>query len=253
LLARSPLFSRFYGFLQKHSRSARKIAAFIRFYEIDQSEFLETQFRSFNDFFIRKLKKESRPLIADRRTLTMPADGRYFVYPEFEHFIVKGKDFSIRDFLQNDALAEIYSKGSMVIARLCPTDYHRFHFPCDGVPSKAQSIHGHLYSVNPLALKKRMAIFCENKRMITEFDTEDFGKVLYIEIGATSVGSIHQTYNPGQRVCKGEEKGYFEFGGSCLVLLFEKGRIQFDQDLIENTRNKLETRANFGDSLGRMV
>jgi phosphatidylserine decarboxylase len=248
LLARVPFFSHFYGYLQKRSASAKKIAPFIEAYQVDQSEFAEKHFRSFNDFFIRKLKPEKRPIHPD--ALIMPADGRYFVYPQFSEFEVKGKCFSLCQFLQNNALANRYKEGSLAIIRLCPTDYHRFHFPCDGVASKAQLINGPLYSVNPIALKRNLEILAENKRMITEIETERFGTILYVEIGATSVGTIKQTYTPDTKVFKGQEKGYFEFGGSCIVLLFEKGRIRFDADLIENTRQGLETKANFGESLG---
>jgi phosphatidylserine decarboxylase len=252
VLAHVPFFSCLYGYLQKRAASAKKIAPFIQAYGVDSSEFAEGKFHSFNDFFIRKLKPEARPIIADPKVFAMPADGRYLVYPKFQQFLVKGKGFNLEEFVRNTAFANRYAEGSMAIVRLCPSDYHRFHFPCDGVPSKACLINGPLYSVNPMALRKRISILSENKRMITEIETLDFGTILYIEIGATSVGSIHQTYMPDKPVKKGDEKGYFEFGGSCIVLLFEKGSIQFDQDLIENTKQGLETRANFGSSLGKV-
>ncbi len=102
-----------------------------------------------------------------------------------------------------------------------------------------------------MALRKRLAILAENKRMITEIETERFGTILYVEIGATSVGAIRQTYTPETPVKKGDEKGYFEFGGSCIVLLFERDKLRFDADLIKNTEQGFETRANFGDSLGQ--
>lgn len=250
VLAHVPFFSSLYGYLQKRPGSAKKIAPFIEAYGVDATEFAEGGFRSFNDFFIRKLKPEARPIIADPNVLAMPADGRYLVYPKFRQFLVKGREFNLEEFVQNSAFANRYREGSMAIVRLCPSDYHRFHFPCDGVPSKASLINGPLYSVNPMALGKRISILAENKRMITEIETSDFGTILYIEIGATSVGSIHQTYKPDEPIKKGDEKGYFEFGGSCIVLLFERGCIQFDQDLIDNTQQGLETRANFGSSLG---
>jgi len=250
-ISKFPLISILYGFFQKTKSSAKKVAPFIKEYEIDSSEFVEKKFSSFNDFFIRKLKGETRPIDCDPETFVMPADGRYLVYPKFNDFVVKGKEFSIRQFLDSSELASRYADGSMAIIRLCPIDYHRFHFPCDGRASKARLINGFLYSVNPIALAKRISILSENKRMITEIQTERSGTVLYIEIGATSVGSIHQTYTPESNISKGQEKGYFEFGGSCIVLLFEKNRIAFDNDLITNTQNGLETRANFGQSLAR--
>ncbi len=252
LLARFPFFSRLYGYLQKSARSQKKIEPFINAYSIDKTEFVQERFATYNDFFIRKLKREKRPINQDSTIVATPADGRYLVYPHFQQFIVKGQEFSLREFLGSIALAHRFESGSMAIVRLCPTDYHRFHFPCDGIASAATLINGPLYSVNPLALKKRLAILSENKRMVTEIDTHRFGTMLYVEIGATFVGSIHQTYTPNAKVHKGDEKGYFEFGGSCIALFFERGRIAFDEDLIHNTQNGLETRINFGESLARL-
>ena len=248
LIARFPYASQLYGYLQKKEKSTKGIRPFIQAYEIDESEFLESHFKTFNEFFIRKLKPEVRPIV--KRGLAMPADGRYLVYPQFDRFSIKGQSFSLKEFLQSLSLANRYAEGSMVIARLCPSDYHRFHFPCAGIPSAACLINGLLYSVNPIALRKRISIFWENKRVITEIESEEYGTILYVEIGATSVGTILQTYTPNRPVQKGEEKGYFEFGASCIVLFFEKNRVRFDADLVENTKNGLETRANFGESLG---
>lgn len=253
LLSRIPLFSRFYGFLQKRVSSAKKIAPFVSSYGVDTSEFELNQFKSFNDFFIRKLKKEARPIIQDPRRAAMPADGRYLAFPDLsrvERFFIKGQEFDLASFLQNSAYAHRYADGSMLIARLCPTDYHRFHFIAGGVPSQAKAIEGNFQSVNPIALRKNLSILWTNKRMLTDFNTDSFGKILYVEIGAICVGTIHQTYEADKMVNKGDEKGYFSFGGSCLVILFEKGRIAFDEDLIRNTKNGFETKGNFGESLG---
>ncbi len=108
------------------------------------------------------------------------------------------------------------------------------------------------FSVNPIALSKKFSILSENKRMITQIKTDRLGFLLYVEIGATCVGTIHQTYTPYLKVKKGEEKGYFSFGGSCLVLLFEKGAITFESDLLAHSKLGLETKANFGQCLGRI-
>ncbi len=251
LLTRISFFSSLFGYLQKQKRSAMKIEPFIAAYGIDASEFAEARFESFNDFFIRKLKSERRPIVSDPDQLALPADGRYLVFPHFDRFFVKGQEFDLHRFLQDSGLSDRFADGAMAIARLCPTDYHRFHFPCDGISSRPRLINGFLYSVNPMALRKKIAILAENKRMVTEIETDRFGKILYIEIGATCVGSIQQTFPPGSPVRKGDEKGYFEFGGSCIVLLFEKNRIEFDPDFVANSMQGLETLANFGDSLGR--
>lgn len=253
LLSRIPFFSKFYGFLQKHPSSAKKIAPFVSVYGIDTSEFERSSFGSFNDFFIRKLKKEARPIVQDPRRAALPADGRYLVFPDLSHvdrFYVKGQLFDLSSFLQNGAYARRYADGAMAIARLCPTDYHRFHFVAEGVPQKARAIEGNFQSVNPIALRKNLSILWTNKRMLTDCNTEIFGKILYVEVGATCVGTIYQTYEVDKKVNKGDEKGYFSFGGSCLVILFEKGKIVFDSDLILNSKNGLETKGNFGESLG---
>jgi phosphatidylserine decarboxylase len=256
LLTKWPFFSAFYGYLQKRPASVRKILPFIKEFGLNPEEFLEpiSAYRSFNDFFIRRLKPAARPLVEDPHVAIMPADGRYYFYPnieESEGFIVKGQKFNLHTLLQDEQLAADYAGGSMVIARLCPFDYHRFHFPCECVPSKTHFINGWLYSVNPIALKKDIEIFTKNKRTICELQTNQFGKVLYLEIGATNVGSIHQTYIPNIRHAKGAEKGYFEFGASSLILLFAKGTIQFDEDLIATTQRRLEIRCLMGQSMGR--
>jgi phosphatidylserine decarboxylase len=256
LLARVPWISCLYGYLQKRPASARKVQPFIAAFNVDVTEFETQTFQTFNDFFIRKLNPKTRPIDPDPLCAAAPADGRYFVYPDLSKtsgFYVKGQEFDLFSFLQDAPLARRLSSGSMAIARLCPTDYHRFHFPSAGLPSGSRQIEGALFSVNPIALRKRLTILWENKRMITEIETEEFGTFLFVEVGATCVGSIHQTYVASQRVEKGEEKGFFSFGGSCIVLIFEKGRIQFDEDLVKNSERGLETKVLFGSSLGRSV
>ncbi len=256
LLVRVPWFSRMYGRLQKRASSRKKIAPFIAAFQIDETEFAETCFGSFNDFFIRKLKKETRPIDSDPQRLVFPADGRYLAFANLhktDGFYVKGQRFCLESLLQDACLAQRLDQGSMLIARLCPTDYHRFHFPCEGVPDQARPVDGLLFSVNPLALRRRLSILWENKRMITEMRTKDCGTVVYIEVGATCVGSIHQTYTPHAAVAKGDEKGFFSFGGSCVILLFEKNRIRFDADLLRYSQQGLESKALFGSSFGTKI
>ena len=252
-----PFVSQLYGLMQSRPKSKKKVPLFIKQFGVDVSEFADPveSFGSFNDFFIRKLKPECRPIDSRPDRLAMPADGRYLVFQNVrksDGFYVKGQSFNLESFLQNRALAHRYDEGSMLIVRLCPSDYHRFHFPCEGEPSAARLIKGTLFSVNPVALSKRLRILWENKRMITEFSTQHAGTILIVEVGATCVGTIHQTYVPNRPVGKGEEKGFFSFGGSCLVLLFEKGSIRFDQDLLDNSAKCLETRGLFGCSFGKI-
>ncbi len=256
--SRCSLISKLYGYIQKTSLSKKKIIPFIRKFGMDTSEFLESplSFASFNDFFTRRLKPGVRPLANGNDVAVLPADARYLVYPNIaasEGFLVKGKKFSLEKLLEDYSLAKKYREGSMVLARLCPTDYHRFHFICNCVPGVPKLINGPLYSVNPMALIRNIEIFSENKRVITELRTKNFGDVLYIDVGATHVGSIHQTFIPEEHYAKGDEKGYFSFGGSSLILLFEPGKIEFDQDLLDASNRRLEMRALMGQSLGRSL
>jgi len=253
-IVKTPLFSRFYGFLQKRRASRRKVKKFIDKYEVDSSEFLKKTFTSFNDFFIRKLHKKARPIEPSSEILTMPADGRYLVFDrldEVDGFFVKNQRFSLDELVQSPTLAKIYKQGSMAIIRLCPVDYHRFHFPIDCIPDKASLINGYLYSVNLSVLKKNVQYLTQNKRYITSLKTKDTGTILFIEVGATNVGTVHQTYSPGTLHRKGEEKGYFSFGGSCIIMLFEPGVIAFDTDLLQASKNKMEVRGLMGQSLAR--
>lgn len=255
LTGRWPLVSRIYGYCQTTPNSAKKIKPFISEYDVDASEFElpVDQFGSFNDFFIRKLKKTARPIASGENVAVIPADGRYWFFPdisEMDHFLVKEQQFNLAELLGDRSLASRYAKGSMVLGRLCPSDYHRFHFPCDCIPQHPRLINGCLYSVNPTAIKKNLQIFWQNKRVLNFLKTDRFGEVLFVEVGATNVGTIHQTCQPGHPYKKGDEKGYFNFGGSALVLLFEPGRIQFDADLLQATEEGFEMRCLMGQRLG---
>lgn len=258
LFAHVPLLSRMYGALQKSRLSRWKIRPFIRKFQIDASEFADpvASFRSFNDFFIRCLKPSARPIADGSDVAILPADARYLVFPDLSTaggLFVKGQMLSLSQLLRDEELTRRYTRGSLVIARLCPVDYHRFHFPCSGVPEVPRLLNGALFSVNPMALKRSIQILSENRRVMTQLRSKTFGTILYIEVGATYVGAIHQSFTPEEAYAKGDEKGYFSFGGSCILLLFEPQRIAFDQDLLEASQRRTEIRGLFGQPLGRAL
>lgn len=257
-LVKTPLFSSLYGWYQKQSLSKNKIRPFIEAFKVDTSEFQDNleSYHSFNDFFVRKLKPDARPISTNENTAIIPADGRYLFHQNIEKadgFIVKGQKFDLGTLLENESLASRYAQGAMVMARLCPSDYHRYHFPCDCIPGPTRFINGWLYSVNPIALRQDIHIFTQNKRTICELQTDRFGPVLFLEIGATNVGSINETYTPNRPYLKGAEKGFFSFGASSLILLFEPGRIVFDADLLAATAEQMEIRCLMGQSMGKAM
>ncbi|MGB7345429.1 MAG: phosphatidylserine decarboxylase [Pirellulaceae bacterium] len=258
VLVKRAWFSHWYGWKMDRPSTREKIAPFLKNYELDATEFVRDvdDFANFNEFFFRELKPEARPIDPDDLSIVFPADGRHLCVPDLsrcEGLFVKGEMFDLATLLDDEHLAEQYAQGSLLLSRLCPVDYHRFHFPAAGVPNASKLINGPLFSVNPIALCQNIHILATNKRCLTELETQSFGKVLVMEIGATCVGSICQTYSAGTMVAKGDEKGYFRFGGSSTITIFEPGRIQFDQDLVENSQQNRELYARVGDHLGTSV
>jgi phosphatidylserine decarboxylase len=252
------IFSHWYGWRMDRARSKEKIPAFLETYGLDANEFVRKpeDFASFNEFFYRELKPQARPIDPSLTTAVFPADGRHLCVPDLskcDGLFVKGEMFSLASLLDDNKLADRYAQGSLLLSRLCPVDYHRFHFPVAGTPGATRLINGPLYSVNPIALCQNIHILAINKRCITVLDSAAFGKVLLLEIGATCVGSIRQTYKSGVAVTKGAEKGFFRFGGSSTITIFEPGRIRFDQDLIENSRQHRELYARVGDQMATLV
>lgn len=235
--------------------SAARVLPFIARYGLDPEEFAEQpeSYGSFNEFFYRKLKPSARLVDKDESSVVFPADGRHLGFARASQIagvFVKGQKFDLSALLAEGKLAAKYADGSLVLSRLCPVDYHRFHFPAAGVPGATRTIDGPLYSVNPIALRQRLAYLWTNKRAITELRTERFGTVLCLEIGATCVGTICQTFTPGQAVEKGEEKGYFAFGGSSTITIFEPGAVTLEGDLLENSAKQIELYARIGSRMG---
>ena len=252
-LVKRKFVSEFYGRLMDTRWSAKKIEPFVKDFNIDLSIAQKQHFTTFNDFFTRKLKPLARPVDNDSNVVVSPGDGKILAFQNIlnQDFIIKSYKFDINTFLQNDSLAALYREGSMISLRLCPTDYHRYHFPLGGTVSPDIKINGELYSVSPIALRSMVDIFLLNKREYIILANRRFGDVVMVEVGATMVGSIVQTYT-GNQVVKGEEKGYFKFGGSTIVLLFKKGTISIDSDLLANTKNGLETRVRMGEEIGKV-
>lgn len=256
LMVKRSFFSKWYGARMSKWDSRARVLPFIEKYGISVEEMAgEAEwFPTFNAFFARRLKASARPIVPGPETIALPADGRHFAIPDVaknEGIFVKGVSFNLTALLGDAVLAEKYSRGSLLISRLCPVDYHRFHFPASGVPGKARLINGPLYSVSPVALRQRPTLLWENKRYITVLKTEAYGEVIILEVGATCVGAVHQTYRLGNRVNKGEEKGYFTFGGSCVITLFEPERVKFSEDLLEQSAQGLEVYARMGDEMAR--
>ncbi|KAI9680667.1 MAG: hypothetical protein M1817_004107 [Caeruleum heppii] len=239
--------------------SAREIKTFINFHQLNMSEVLLSldQFRTFNEFFYRQLKEGARPCSApdNPKIIVSPADCRSVVFntmTEATSIWVKGREFSVSRLLGNTYPedAKRYTNGALGIFRLAPQDYHRFHIPVDGVMGTPKTIQGEYYTVNPMAIRSALDVYGENVRVVVPIDSDRHGRVMVICVGAMMVGSTVITARAGRRVNRTDELGYFKFGGSTLLLLFEPGMMKFDEDLVGNSNGALETLVRVGMSIG---
>ncbi|MCF3648250.1 archaetidylserine decarboxylase [Synoicihabitans lomoniglobus] len=249
-------FSWYYGHRMNRKYSGNKVLPFVVDYDLDADEFGKQawEYKTFNEFFARALKPAARPIAAGDDVAVLPADGRHLAFADVdaaEGFYVKGSKFTLAELFGSAELAAPFAGGTMVISRLCPVDYHRFHFPVAGTPDHTTLIKGALYSVNPIALRRNVKYLVQNKRMRTLLDSERFGQVAMFEVGATCVGTIRQLYVPDRVNAKGEEKGLFKFGGSCVITVFQAGRIELAEDLKTQGAQQREVYARMGDVLGR--
>jgi phosphatidylserine decarboxylase len=233
--------------------SVKDIEGFIKFYKLDLSECLETDYETFNEFFYRKLKPGARPLESqDSNIITSPADCRCTAFNKIEtaqEIWIKGRSFSIMKLL-GDSYSSEFENCSIGIFRLAPQDYHRFHSPVDGIIGKPVFIQGEYYTVNPMAIRSHLDVFGENVRVVLPIDSPTFGRVMFISVGAMMVGSTVLTVSEGDEVKRGGELGYFKFGGSTCLVLFQSGMMRFDSDLVHNSNERVETLLRVGMSIG---
>jgi phosphatidylserine decarboxylase len=230
--------------------SASQIQDFINFHQLDMSEVLLPldKFRNFNEFFYRALKPDARPCSGpdEPKIVVSPADCRSVVFDRMSDATsiwVKGREFSVERLLGNayPEDAARYKNGALAVFRLAPQDYHRFHIPVDGVMGEPKTIEGEYYTVNPMAVRSALDVYGENVRILVPIDSVAHGRVMVICVGAMMVGSTVITRKAGEKVSRAEELGYFKFGGSTLLVLFEQGMVNFDSDLVENSKGALET------------
>ncbi|KAG0669894.1 hypothetical protein C6P45_003176 [Maudiozyma exigua] len=237
--------------------SVKQIEPFIKFHSLDVSQCLETEYKTFNEFFYRKLKPGSRAIEGqDSRIMVSCADSRCTVFDTIaksQEIWIKGSKFSIDRLTGNYKLEKANEKNtSIAIFRLAPQDYHRFHSPCQGTIGKPVYIDGDYYTVNPMAIRSSLDVFGENIRVVIPIHSKEFGTFLFIPVGAMMVGSIILTCKEGDTVTRGDELGYFKFGGSTIILIIPKGKIQFDSDITKNSNEGIETLVKVGMSVGHV-
>lgn len=251
------VISNLYGQLVKSRRSASRISKFIDHFEIDISEIKKPlgTYRSLNDFFTRELKEGAREVDIKKDHLISPADSRLFVFDlsKQQAFPVKGYWYSLANLVKDARAAREYSDGWCFIYRLAPADYHRHCYIDDGYQEKVRRIRGVLHSVHPVAISQTKHLMTKNYRELTVLQTDNFGKVLHLEVGALFVGKIVQINRNPCTYLKGDEKGWFEFGGSTIIQLFRKDSIIPDSDILEQTAAGVETIVKMGEKVGLAI
>ena len=248
------LFSRLYGWIFHRRFSRRQIDRFVQQNRIDMSEVVvpDDGFQSFNDFFIRRLSPGARPVARNPKALVAPADSRLKVFhlEDDTTLRIKGVSLTLAQLIDRSTVPEQFAGGHCLQFRLAPRDYHRFGYIEDGVQSPVHAIGGRLYSVSPLALRHMPAIWAENYRHWCIIETRTMGPILQIEVGATVVGSIVQHRFDGGYCTRGEEKGYFQMGGSTVLMIMQPDRVTIDEDIVRHSRQDIETLVRYGEAIG---
>lgn len=249
----NPTISKLVGAALSTKLSSLLVKPFIKANNIDMSDYTERVYVSFNDFFTRDLKPGKRFINRDKEVLISPSDGRVSVYEIDDNmtFNIKDSYYTIESLTHSKKAANYYKGGTCVIIRLCVDNYHRYCYIDNGYKTTNKFIEGVLHTVNPVACEY-YDIYKENSRECSLLHTENFGKVMQIEVGALMVGKI-VNYDQVACIHRGDEKGKFEFGGSTIVLLFKKDTVDIDDDLIENTKNGYETAVKMGERIGKQI
>lgn len=243
-----PVFSKCAGVFLNSRLSSQLVPLFIWRHHLDMCEYEDRKYRSFNDFFTRK--RYTNQIDITLGHMISPGDGYLSVYPVDGKRVyhIKQMEYRLDQLLKSQDLAEQFSGGICLILRLTPQDYHRYCYVCSGTKQDFRVIPGRLHCVRPIACTS-VPVFAENSREYTVISSPQFGKVVQMEIGALLVGKI-RNYRRENSIWQGMEKGYFEFGGSTILVLIQKGRVSIERRIMVNARKGIETRVRMGEMLG---
>ncbi len=237
------------GLALKTKLSTLAINKFIKNNNIDMSEYEKSEYKSYNEFFIRKIKDDARPIDGNPEHFIAPADSKLLVYKidEDSKFKIKNTDYSFLGLTRSKRLCDKFKDGYIMIFRLSVDDYHRYCYVDSGLKSKNYTIKGVYHTVNPIA-NDAMPIYQENQREYSILKSDHFGEILMMEVGAMMVGKI-VNYHGVKNVKRGMEKGRFEFGGSTVILACQSEKILIDEDILKNSDEGIETKVKLGEKI----
>ena len=227
------------------------IKPFVKKNNINLDDYQTKGIKTFNQFFRRKVKDGARIFDFDPNILCAPCDGLLSVWKIESGSVIPVKQscYTVCSLLKNEALASEYDGGLCLVFRLCVDNYHRYCYADSGKKGPNIFIPGALHTVRPIALEGR-PVFVENCREWTTIESAAFGKIVQMEVGAMLVGKIvnHEGEGFAER---GKEKGYFEYGGSTIILLLKKGAARINKEFLENSSAGIETPVKMGTVVGR--
>ena len=244
--------SRLAGIYMDSKLSKLKIRKFIKKNNIDMSEYQKENYMSFNDFFIRTIKVSKRKKDKNKFNFISPADSRLSVYKIDKNtkFKIKNSIYTVSELIKDKELAKEYKNGYCLVFRLSVDDYHHYSFTDDGILISQKEINGVLHTVNPIASKK-YKVYSENNRVVSVLSTRNFGKIVYVEVGALMVGKIKNKIVNKFKKC--DEKGYFCFGGSTVVILVKQNIIELDEDILKYSKKDIEVKVKMYEKIGKKV
>jgi len=247
----SPVTSRFYGWLKRRRSTVKDIAPFIEEYSINMDDFEEREFNSFSDFFTRQIKPGARPIDMSSDSFISPADSKLLVYGINDDLMmdIKGSKYTVNELTDNREDLSSFDGGYALVFRLSMDDYHRYGFADGGRMMSSYAVKGKLHTVS--SISRDYKIYKENSRVVNHYQTENFDDIIQIEVGALLVGRI---VNHAKEVfAKGEEKGYFEPGGSTIIILVKKDIIRIDADILEESSKGIESKVRYGEKIGTRI
>ncbi len=249
----NPAISKVCGSFMDSPLSRPLIIPFVRMNRLDLSECVSCDYTCFNDCFVRRLRPGMRPFDTDPSAFCAPCDGHLTVYEITPDLVipVKNSRYDMIRLLHSKKLAQRYAGGYCLVFRLCVDNYHRYSYIDNGKKGENHFIPGKLHTVQPIALES-VPVFTENSREFTVMNTENFGKIVQMEVGAMLVGKIHNHHGRHSFI-RGQEKGFFKYGGSTIIVLVEKDRIVIDDNILKASAKEIETDVTLGEEIGHAL
>ena len=250
-IAINPIISKIGGLYQKSILSKKDVKKIINTCNIDISIYEKKEYKSFNDFFTREIKLEKRPMKKNKNSFISPADSKLLVYKitEDEKINIKGSSYTLEELVKDKIDLSNFKNGLCLVFRLTVDNYHHYCYPDSGKLKEFYKIKGVLHTVS--SISKNYKIYKENKREVSIIKTDNFDELVFIEVGALMVGEINNNYH--KKFNKGEEKGYFSFGGSTIVVLVKEQILNIDEDIIFNSNKNIETKVEYREKIGTKI